>query len=70
MQLKTVPSLDAKLSDICLGTSAAPSQLPPYEFWNGGHHFNLVDGALTANSPVNSKTLSLIFVKLMFLGSC
>ncbi|KAI5423298.1 patatin-like protein 2 [Lathyrus oleraceus] len=50
-KLKTVPSLDAKLSDICLGTSAAPSQLPPYEFRNGDHHFNLVDGALTANSP-------------------
>ncbi|CAI8606703.1 unnamed protein product [Vicia faba] len=50
-KLKTVPSLDAKLSDICIGTSAFPSQLPPYAFKNGDKEFNLVDGALTAAGP-------------------
>ncbi|WJX91617.1 hypothetical protein P8452_73364 [Trifolium repens] len=42
---------DAKLADICLGTSAAPTQLPPYAFFNDWHYFNLVDGFFTANSP-------------------
>ncbi|CAI8606705.1 unnamed protein product [Vicia faba] len=50
-KLKTVPSLDAKLSDICIGTSAFPSQLPPYAFKNGDKEFNLVDGVLTAAGP-------------------
>lgn len=48
-----LPSLDAKLSDICLGTSAAPSELPPYYFKDGDDEFNLVDGVLVANSPVS-----------------
>jgi len=47
-----LPSLDVKLSDICLGTSAAPTELPPYYFKDGDDEFNLVDGALVANSPV------------------
>ncbi|XP_045788191.1 patatin-like protein 2 [Trifolium pratense] len=50
------PYRDAKLADICIGTSAAPTQLPAYRFANGPHiwdfHiFNLIDGFLTANSP-------------------
>ena len=53
MQLKAYPSLDAKLSDITLGTSAAPTLLPPYYFENDGTEFNLVDGAAAANNPVN-----------------
>lgn len=50
---KDVPGLDAKLADICIGTSAAPSQLPPYQFLNGFNIFNLVDGFVTAASPVS-----------------
>ncbi|XP_058745227.1 patatin-08-like [Vicia villosa] len=50
-KLKTIASLDAKLSDICLGTSAAPYEVPPYSFKNGDKEFNLVDGILTAASP-------------------
>uniref|UniRef100_A0A251VGF1 Putative acyl transferase/acyl hydrolase/lysophospholipase n=1 Tax=Helianthus annuus TaxID=4232 RepID=A0A251VGF1_HELAN len=30
--LKNIPSLDAKISDICIGTSAAPTYLPPHSF--------------------------------------
>jgi len=53
MQLKTVPSFDAKLSDICIGTSAAPTYLPPYYFKNGDTEFNLIDGGVAATNPVN-----------------
>jgi len=48
-----LPSLDAKLSDVCLGTSATPTQLSPYYFKDGDNEFNLVDGFLVANSPVS-----------------
>lgn len=51
---KDVPGRDAKLSDICIGTSAAPTQLPPYYFINGilpPYLFSLVDGFVTAASP-------------------
>ncbi|MCH84135.1 patatin-like phospholipase, partial [Trifolium medium] len=51
MQVKKVPSLNAKLSDIALGTSAAPTLLPPIYFKNGDEEFNLVDGALVASNP-------------------
>ncbi|KAJ1415422.1 Patatin-like phospholipase domain [Sesbania bispinosa] len=50
-KLKTVPSLNAKLSDICIGTSAAPTYLPPYYFENDGIQFNLVDGGAAATNP-------------------
>jgi patatin-like phospholipase/acyl hydrolase len=53
MQLDDVPSLDVKLSDITIGTSAAPSVLPPYFFEDGDNEFNLVDGGLAAGSPVS-----------------
>ncbi|KAD4888131.1 hypothetical protein E3N88_20204 [Mikania micrantha] len=45
------PSKDALLSDICIGTSAAPTYLPAHVFENGGHTFNLVDGGVVANNP-------------------
>lgn len=51
MQVEEVPSLDAKLSDIAIGTSAAPTLLPPHGFWNGKRAFNLVDGGIAAGSP-------------------
>ncbi|TKY68912.1 Patatin protein 1 [Spatholobus suberectus] len=50
-KLETDPHLDAKLSDICIGTSAAPGYLPLHQFKNDGVEFNLLDGALAANNP-------------------
>nr|XP_043637160.1 patatin-like protein 2 [Erigeron canadensis] len=56
-QLKNTPSLDAKLSDICIGTSAAPTYLPSHSFktedseGNFIREFNLIDGGVAANNP-------------------
>ncbi|XP_059455325.1 patatin-like protein 2 [Corylus avellana] len=50
-EVKKIPYLDARLSDICIGTSAAPTYLPPYKFSNQGREFNLVDGGMAANNP-------------------
>ncbi|VFQ75288.1 unnamed protein product [Cuscuta campestris] len=49
-------TLDAKLSDICMGTTATPTLLPPHYFNNKDYkgtqrEFNLVDGSLVANNP-------------------
>uniref|UniRef100_A0A0V0I1U4 Patatin n=1 Tax=Solanum chacoense TaxID=4108 RepID=A0A0V0I1U4_SOLCH len=48
--------MNAKLSDICIGTSAAPTYLPAHNFQTQNedgkfHEFNLIDGALAANNP-------------------
>ncbi|KAI3785045.1 hypothetical protein L1987_44154 [Smallanthus sonchifolius] len=50
-QLPREPSTDAQLSDICLGTSAAPTYLPGHYFQNGDREFNLIDGGIAANNP-------------------
>ncbi|KAK4797919.1 hypothetical protein SAY86_030245 [Trapa natans] len=55
-QLKKKPNLNAKLSDICIGTSAAPTYLPPHYFKTEDHtgavrEFNLIDGGVAANNP-------------------
>ncbi|CAH8263316.1 unnamed protein product [Arabidopsis lyrata] len=55
-QAKADPSLNAKLSDICIGTSAAPTILPPHQFSNVDSQgteteFNLIDGGVAANNP-------------------
>ncbi|BAT96832.1 hypothetical protein VIGAN_09013700 [Vigna angularis var. angularis] len=50
-KLKTESYLNAKLSDIGLGTSAAPTYLPPHPFQNDGVQFDLIDGGLAANNP-------------------
>ncbi|KAM0007945.1 putative patatin-like phospholipase domain, Acyl transferase/acyl hydrolase/lysophospholipase [Helianthus debilis subsp. tardiflorus] len=56
-QLKNIPSLDAKISDICIGTSAAPTYLPSHSFQNEDsegkllREFNLIDGGVVANNP-------------------
>lgn len=57
MQAKKSPCLDARLSDICISTSAAPTYLPAYHFKdqdNEGNvrEFNLIDGGVAANNPV------------------
>ncbi|KAF8410010.1 hypothetical protein HHK36_002530 [Tetracentron sinense] len=53
---KTHVSKNARLSDVCLGTSAAPTYLPAHYFEtkdaNGKTQtFDLVDGAVAANNP-------------------
>ncbi|KAL7089337.1 hypothetical protein ACP275_13G181300 [Erythranthe tilingii] len=50
------PSLDALLSDICLGTSAAPTYLPAHYFKTKDSNgettkHNLIDGGIAANDP-------------------
>ncbi|KAL5190732.1 Patatin-like protein 3 [Glycine soja] len=55
-QIKNSPSLDAKLSDICISTSVAPTHLPAHNFNNQDsngkvHEFNLIDGGVCANNP-------------------
>ncbi|KAK2994442.1 hypothetical protein RJ640_001258 [Escallonia rubra] len=50
------PSLDALLSDICIGTSVAPTYLPAHYFETQDptgkvRKFNLIDGGVAANNP-------------------
>ncbi|KAJ6960678.1 patatin-like protein 2 [Populus alba x Populus x berolinensis] len=50
------PSTDALLSDICIGTSAAPTYLPAHYFETKDpsgkvRDFNLIDGGVAANNP-------------------
>ncbi|XP_004501586.1 patatin-like protein 2 [Cicer arietinum] len=68
-KVKTTPCFDARLSDICIGTSAAPTYLPGYNFKNqdedgNTHEFNLIDGGVCANNPtlvaVNEVTKQII----------
>jgi len=56
-QVKNNPSTDALLSDICIGTSAAPTYLPAHYFETKDpsgkvREFNLIDGGVAANNPV------------------
>ncbi|KAJ9674475.1 hypothetical protein PVL29_023808 [Vitis rotundifolia] len=55
-QVMNNPSLDALLSYVCLGTSAAPTYLPAHYFETKDstgktREFNLIDGAVAANNP-------------------
>ncbi|MFQ6639549.1 hypothetical protein Gotur_014451 [Gossypium turneri] len=55
-RVKEKPTLDALLSDICIGTSAAPTYLPAHYFKtqdNKGNvkDYNLIDGGVAANNP-------------------
>ena len=55
--MKKKPSYDALLSDICIGTSAAPTYLPAHYFETKNaagrtREFNLIDGGVAANNPV------------------
>lgn len=57
MQTKRSACYDAKLSDICISTSAAPTYLPAHYFkvedtkGNVKEH-HLIDGGVAANNPV------------------
>ncbi|KAK7310493.1 hypothetical protein RJT34_08046 [Clitoria ternatea] len=55
-QVKMSPCMDAKLSDICISTSAAPTYLPAHNFKNEDsqgnvREYNLIDGGVCANNP-------------------
>ncbi|KAJ1685820.1 hypothetical protein LUZ63_017210 [Rhynchospora breviuscula] len=52
LTMKFKPEKNALLSDIAIGTSAAPTFFPPYTFKNYDTEFNLVDGGVAANNPV------------------
>ncbi|CAK9155253.1 unnamed protein product, partial [Ilex paraguariensis] len=50
------PLLDARLSDICISTAAAPIYLPAYHFCSQDKEgntweYNLIDGGVAANNP-------------------
>ncbi|QCE04868.1 Acyl transferase/acyl hydrolase/lysophospholipase [Vigna unguiculata] len=53
-KLEDAPYLNALLSDICISTSAAPTQLPPHYFVNDGVEFNMVDGGVAAGNPTQA----------------
>ncbi|XP_058772791.1 patatin-like protein 1 [Vicia villosa] len=56
-QIDAEPALDVKLSDICIGTSAAPTFLPAHYFEKRDEQgrvikeYNLIDGSVCANNP-------------------
>ncbi|KAK3004126.1 hypothetical protein RJ639_020117 [Escallonia herrerae] len=57
-RVKDNPSYDAPLSDICIGTSAAPTFLPAHYFKTCDsskkeREFNLIDGGVAANNPTS-----------------
>ncbi|XP_048503179.1 patatin-like protein 1 [Beta vulgaris subsp. vulgaris] len=55
-KIATQPSLNAKLSDICIGGSAAPTYFPSYHFQNtfgdeNIREFDLIDSGIVNNNP-------------------
>ena len=61
LQGKTNVAKNARLSDICIGTSAAPTYLPAHHFETNDANgktrsFDLVDGGVAANNPVSSSS--------------
>lgn len=59
VQAKESALKNAKLSDICISTSAAPTYLPAHYFEVNDSEgktrtFDLIDGGVAANNPVSS----------------
>lgn len=58
VQARSETLMDARLADVCIGTSAAPTILPAHYFKTVDNHtgasrsFNIMDGGLVANNPV------------------
>ncbi|KAK9136062.1 hypothetical protein Syun_015392 [Stephania yunnanensis] len=55
-EVKKSSDTDARLADICIGTSAAPTYLPAHYFKTQGkdkntQEFNIIDGGVAANNP-------------------
>ena len=65
VQAKESALSNARLSDICIGTSAAPTFLPAHSFTTSdkgkSRTFDLIDGAVAANNPVSSLNSHLIW---------
>ncbi|CAL2234194.1 unnamed protein product [Prunus armeniaca] len=64
-EVKHKPGFDAKLSDICIATSAAPTYLPAHYFETmdpegNVREFNLIDGGVAANNPPMDYTRFLV----------
>lgn len=58
---------NARLADVCLGTSAAPTFLPAHYFETKEedgtpYSFDLIDGGVAANNPVSAKTRMEVWV--------
>ena len=59
MQAKNSTLKNARLSDVCIGTSAAPTYLPAHYFQTHDdasgetREYNLIDGGVAANNPVS-----------------
>ncbi|KAK6256614.1 hypothetical protein QUC31_000073 [Theobroma cacao] len=56
LEVKNNPSINALLSDVCIGTSAAPTYLPAHQFeakdsTGNVKEFHLIDGGVAANNP-------------------
>jgi patatin-like phospholipase/acyl hydrolase len=50
------PQKNARLADVCIATSAAPTYLPAHSFRTqdaagNPHDFELIDGGIAANNP-------------------
>lgn len=58
VQAKESALKNAKLSDVCISTSAAPTFLPAHYFEVNSdgrtRTFDLIDGGVAANNPVRS----------------
>ncbi|KAE8820197.1 patatin-like protein 1 [Hordeum vulgare] len=66
---RNMPLKNARLADICIGTSAAPTYLPAHHFHtqddNGKEReYNLIDGGVAANNPT-MVTMTQITKKMM-----
>ncbi|KAF8667669.1 hypothetical protein HU200_052876 [Digitaria exilis] len=53
---KITPSKNVLLSDVCIGSSAAPTYLPAHYFWTknanrADREYHLIDGGVAANNP-------------------
>ncbi|XP_059066157.1 patatin-like protein 2 [Cryptomeria japonica] len=69
-EAKRDTSKNAKLSDVCIGTTAAPTFLPPHYFeteYPSGNtrKFNLIDGGVAANNPASLDMVD-IYASLIF----
>ncbi|KAJ9562264.1 hypothetical protein OSB04_007424 [Centaurea solstitialis] len=75
---KELPWKNAKLADVCISTSAAPTYFPPYYFETKDvdgtkHTFDLIDGGVAANNPtqiaLTHVTKEVLRGKYKFMGS-
>ena len=67
VQAKLNDLKNARLADVCIGTSAAPTFLPAHYFETKNAEgktrcFDLIDGGVAANNPVSSLQLATYFL--------